>query len=125
MDSGAKFNDFSPVKRYERMHLDTTVPIKDLGIEDVVCLILDPNDSAKMALVGLLACQGDLVGVSGGKVVRNGTQLDMNAGGSAQELAAVPVPAEHVFVVSTRHQYDSFAFGPIPRGSIRGLIVGK
>lgn len=64
---------------------------------------------------------GDTVAIRGGKVIARGKAAQGDPV-DQPDRAEVMVPAGHVFVVSSHHQYDSVASGFIPAAAIRGKL---
>lgn len=65
---------------------------------------------------------GDEVEVRGGKILVNGKPVPRGADINAPSTPPVTVPANHIFVTSSRHRFDSIGFGPIPQAAILGRV---
>lgn len=79
------------------------------------------NHGEALCLGWIAGVPGDTVAIRGGKVIARGKTAP---GEPIDQLdrAEVMVPAGHVFVVSSNHQFDSVASGFIPAAAIRGKL---
>ena len=68
---------------------------------------------------------GDIVSIANGKILVNGKQAAKGGimqGRVSRDRGPVPVPAGHVFVLTSFHQFDSLAYGFIPASAIAGKL---
>ena len=65
---------------------------------------------------------GDEIRIQDGKILVNGKVAPRGADVSLPPAGPLIVPANHLFVTSSRHMYDSIAFGPLPQAALLGRV---
>jgi hypothetical protein len=91
--------------------------------DGIVFRLWQPTTDNPDAFLGwVVGFPGDEIRVQGGKILVNGKSASRGADVDLPAAGPLIVPAHHVFVTSSRHMYDSIAFGPIPQAAILGRV---
>lgn len=121
------YQDMANIGADERIRVDRALPFAELRRGDLIAVYVpasggsQPGDTAFARIAGL---PGDRVAIREGTVLVNDTQpgRDMSAPRNTIDHPDIIVPHDHLFVISSRHRYDSFAFGPLPSRAVIGRI---
>ncbi len=119
------YRDMANIGDDERIRVDATIPFENLRRGDLIALHvpakggIEAGDAAFARIAGL---PGDRVGIRNGLLLINDLEPGdgMNAPRSSPDRPEIRVPRDHLFVVSSEHRFDSFAFGPVPRVAVIG-----
>ena len=117
-----EYNDIEHLEAEKGLNADLGYPFARLEAGDAIAYGRAGGESGEVLSVGWIAgIPGDAVAIRGGKVIARGKPAPGEAV-NQPDRAEVMVPAGHVFVVSSRHQFDSLANGFIPASAIRGKL---
>ncbi len=120
-----EYNDIANLDVDRSLNADTGFSFARLEPGDAVAYgrsaAAGEGSGESLCLGWIAGIPGDLVAIRGGKVIARGKPA---AGEPVDQpdRPEVMVPAGHVFVVSSRHQFDSVASGFIPAAAIRGKL---
>ncbi|MBA3708032.1 MAG: hypothetical protein H0W83_04315 [Planctomycetes bacterium] len=111
------------VEEYKSYSLDRAATIPMLRHGDAVCYRIAKGDDAMANGFGYVAgVPGDLVQITKGKVVVNGEVNRFSGDTLLAEVGPLIIPENHVYVVTTHHNTDSVARGPLPAAALRGRV---
>lgn len=112
------------IEEYPSYSLEAGLPFDALAIGDAVCYrTVDAEGGASEAYGFIAARPGDTVAIAAGELLVNG-KPDKRCGALSGRPDAGPlvIPAQHLYVVTTMHQTDSVARGPLAAADVRGRL---
>jgi len=116
------FDDVDGIEMGKTWSLDKRATPALLKTGDAVCWRLGTDAELQVQLGWVAGVPGDRIAVVKGEVTVNGKAVAHGYKIEDVELPTVVVPADHVYVVSSGHKYDSVAYGPLPAVAIRGRL---
>ncbi len=123
--------DIKLISEYDNKSLDSSVPIRALKQEDIICYKLGEKEKERAHFGYVAARPGQTVEVKEGKVsgrlkpkifVDGKEYPGIITWDWTGNIGPIVVPAGHVFVLSDRNRNDSFDYGPIPAEAYRGRV---
>jgi len=121
---GPAYDDIEGLDATRGLDVMARVPIDTLALGDAVAFKLWRKDTEEpdVFLGWAAAFPGDEVGIERGRILVNGRAPACGAAIQAPSRPPAVVPAGHVFVVSSRHRFDSTVYGPIPQAALLGRL---
>ena len=116
------YNDIEHLVVEQSLNADTGVAFASLAIGDPIAYRLGDQEGKELCVGWIAALPGDEVAVRDKSVMVNGKKAGGGAVEDAPPRAPVMIPAGHCYVVSSFHQLDSVAYGPIPAAAIRARL---
>jgi hypothetical protein len=116
------YTDIEGIEPYHSYRVDESVPLRALAVGDGICYRIGEDRDQGRCFGWIAALPGDQVGLVDGEVVVNGKSFPRAAKVQVPNAAPITVPDNHFYVVTSNHQTDSVALGPLPAISYRGRI---
>jgi len=114
------YNDIGAIPDDETIGVDATVTLPQLRQGDLICFHI--RTKVEEGFGYIMGLPGERVGLESGAITIAGEHItDVNGGHRMADRAPTVVPANHVWVLSDHHRFDSFRLGPIPAD----LIIGR
>ncbi len=117
------YSDVNNLEEFTSYRVDRNVGLRQLHAGDAISYRLGKDREHEVYFGWVAGLPGDDVAVVKGELTINGKSTGHGDALTSQpNCAPLRVPANHVFVVSEHHEYDSIAYGPIPAVAIHGRL---
>lgn len=116
------YTDIDGLEVERSLNADTGVAFGSLAVGDPIAYRLSDQDGKNLCVGWIAAMPGDEVALRDKLVMVNGKKAVGGPIEDAPPRAPVMIPAGHCYVVSSHHQLDSVAYGPIPAAAIRARL---
>lgn len=119
----AGYNDMSNIAKDETTGVDATIGISQLRRGDMVAFRPSTDEDQGAAFGYVAGLPGEVLTVSDG-TLQIGTEpwSQTSIPQSLGDIPALPVPADHVYLLSDNHRFDSTRLGPIPGAFLIGRV---
>ena len=118
----ADYRDMDMIDKDDTTGVDATVGIRRLRRGDIVAFYPSTDDDQGAAFAFVAGLPGDILTFSDG-TLRIGDEAwdESHVPQRLGDIDALPVPQDHVYLLSQHHQFDSVDLGPIPAN----LLIGR
>lgn len=119
----AGYRDMSQIDKDDTTGVDGTVTVRQLRRGDIVAFYPSAEDDAGAAFGYVAALPGETMTISDGTLRVDDEAWDKTSiPQSLGDVEALPIPADHVYLLSDGHQFDSTRLGPIPAAFLIGRV---
>jgi hypothetical protein len=116
------YSDVYNLTEYKSYRVDRTISLSRLQPDDAVCFRVGKTPETEINFGWIAALPGDEVEVKAGELLVNGKACKRGGNIILPDCGPLRIPANHFFVVTDCHQYDSVARGPLPAIALYGRV---
>ncbi len=116
------YTDVRDLPEFTSYRADQTVHFANYQVGDGVCYRLGAHEDLIVNFGWVAGLPGDSVAISNGQLFINGKTAVRGDAISIPDCGPIPIPRDHLFIVSDQHQRDSIRYGAVPASALRGRI---
>lgn len=119
------YSDMNGVDPYSAVTCDNSLSPRAYRMGDLVAYRTENEGMGTVCFARVVARPGQVISIVAGKLHVDGQeQGQFHLPQHTPDLAPLPVPEGHLWLVSDYNEFDSFRFGPIPAALLHGRTAG-
>ena len=122
IDVPVGYSDVRDLPEYSSYRADQTVRFANYRVGDGVCYRLGSDEDLAINFGWVAGLPGDSFAISGGRILINGKPAVHGEPVEIGDCGPVPIPRDHLFIVTDQHQRDSLSYGTLPASALIGRV---